>query len=479
MNTAKGIWAAADTAIETGGAAAQEGAEVVEAVLSWRDARGDNALGRKEAPAGGAIVLGEQGDLMVPAEVLGDDRFEVVRFDGESAVAMVPPGGKLRVDGWAREESTIEIARGHLVEVLVGSFVVRLSRVRAGTKLAGAPLEGLKRSGAGILLGSALAHVAAFAVIAYVSPALGATEADAYDRDNIALMQKLLNASAQQETEKPPSDATSTEGGTTSTSQPAQGAEGQAGKDTPKLDGKWAARGTATPETATLARERELTAAANWGILGMLATQNPSDPNAPTVPWGTTLNGADDVSKMGHLFGGTLDDAMGVGGLGLTGPGLGGGGTAGTFGIGDRFGDMGGLGKCATSGNCGGIGNGGDRLGRGHVPRPIKPLRYGEPQTNGHLPAEVIQRIVRQNDGRYRFCYQKALQANPNLEGRVTVKFLISRDGSVGFAADGGSDIPDSGVRQCVVSAFTSLSFPAPDSGVVTVVYPISFTPGG
>ena len=257
MNTAKGIWAAEDTSIETH-AATGEGAEVVEAVLSWRDSRGDNALGRKEAPAGGAVALGEQGDLMVPAEVLGDDRFEVVRFDGESAVAMVPPGGKLRVDGWAREERTIEIARGHVVEVLVGSFVVRLSRVRAGTKLAAAPLAGLKRSGAGILLGSALAHAAAFAVIAYVSPALGATEADAYDRDNIELMQKLLNASAQKDLEQQPADATSTEGGNTAQSQPAQGQEGQAGKDTPKLDGKWAARGTATPETATLAREREV-----------------------------------------------------------------------------------------------------------------------------------------------------------------------------------------------------------------------------
>ena len=478
MNTANGIWAATDTAIDTR-AATHEGVEVVEAVLSWRDARGDNALGRKEIPAGGKIALGEQGDLMVPAEVLGDERFELVQFDGERAIATVPPGGKLRVDGWDREERTIELARGHVAEVLVGSFVVRLSRVRAGTKIAGAPLSLLKRNGAGILLGSALAHAAAFAVIAYVSPALGATDEDAYDRDNIALMQKLLNASAQEETERPPSDATSTEGGNTAQSKPAQGQEGQAGKDTPKLDGKWAARGTATPETATLAREREMAAAANWGILGMLATQNPSDPNAPTVPWGKTLNGADDVSRMGHLFGGTLDDAMGTGGLGLSGTGFGGGGTAQLFGIGDGFGPLGGLGKCTGGGNCGGIGNGTDRLGGTHVPKPIKAPRYGEPQTNGHLPAEVIQRIVRQNDGRYRFCFQRALQANPNLEGRVTVKFLISRDGSVGFAADGGSDIPDVGVRQCVVSAFTSLSFPAPDSGVVTVVYPITFSPGG
>jgi hypothetical protein len=459
MNTAKGFLAtdAVGGTTETDSASAQgaecrtlersesadSNTEVVEAVLSWRDSRGDNALGRKEIPAGGAVALGENGDLMVPVEVLGDDRFEIVQ-----------------------------------VEVMVGSFVVRLSRVRAGTKIAGAPLEGLKRNGVGILVASALAHAAAFAVLAYVSPALGATEEDAYDRDNIALMQKLLNASAQEETEHPPSDATSTEGGNTSTSQPAQGQEGQAGKDTPKLDGKWAARGTATPETATLAAQREMTAAADFGLIGLLATQQMSDPNAPTVPWGKTLNGADDVSRIGHLFGGSLDDAMGVGGLGLTGTGLGGGGSGtgfGVFGTGDTFG---GLGKCTGGGNCGGIGNGNDRLASTHIPRQPKAPRYGVPETNGHLPAEVIQRIVRQNDGRYRFCYQRALQNNPNLEGRVTVKFLISRDGSVGYAADGGSDIPDRGVSQCVVSAFQSLSFPAPDSGVVTVVYPITFSPG-
>lgn len=97
--------------------------------------------------------------------------------------------------------------------------------------------------------------------------------------------------------------------------------------------------------------------------------------------------------------------------------------------------------------------------------------------TNGHLPPEVIQRIVRQNFGRFTFCYQNGLKANPNLEGRVTVKFVIGRDGAVQLAADGGSDIPDAGVKQCVVSSFTGLSFPAPDNGLVTVIYPLMFTP--
>jgi hypothetical protein len=107
----------------------------------------------------------------------------------------------------------------------------------------------------------------------------------------------------------------------------------------------------------------------------------------------------------------------------------------------------------------------------------FKGPRYAQPSVSGRLPPEVIQRIVRANDGRYRFCYQNGLKSNPTLTGRVTVKFVIDRSGAVSMAADGGSDIPDASVSRCVVSAFTALSFPAPDSGMVTVVYPITFSP--
>jgi hypothetical protein len=97
--------------------------------------------------------------------------------------------------------------------------------------------------------------------------------------------------------------------------------------------------------------------------------------------------------------------------------------------------------------------------------------------TNGRLAAEIIQRIVRLNDGRYRFCYENALRADPSLHGRVTVRFMIDRSGAVAVAADGGSDIPDEGVRRCVVTSFLGLSFPQPENGTVTVVYPIVFSP--
>lgn len=97
---------------------------------------------------------------------------------------------------------------------------------------------------------------------------------------------------------------------------------------------------------------------------------------------------------------------------------------------------------------------------------------------SGRLPPEVIQRIVRQNYGRFRSCYEYGLSRNPNLEGRIQVRFIIGRDGTVSNAQNGGSDLPDSAVVSCVIGAYYGLNFPQPEGGIVTVVYPIMFQPG-
>jgi hypothetical protein len=161
----------------------------------------------------------------------------------------------------------------------------------------------------------------------------------------------------------------------------------------------------------------------------------------------------------------------GPGGLGLSGVGEGGGGRGEGIGLGS-------LGHGVGTGNGQGFGSGRGRLGSGHaVQAPT--LREGATRVNGRLPPEVITRIVRQNFGRFRLCYEGGLRNDPNLQGRVAVKFVIDRGGAVAMTNDGGSDLPDQSVVQCVVRSFGNLSFPAPEGGMVTVVYPISFSPGG
>jgi Ca-activated chloride channel family protein len=124
-----------------------------------------------------------------------------------------------------------------------------------------------------------------------------------------------------------------------------------------------------------------------------------------------------------------------------------------------------------------GFGAGMGRLGGDHKTSPPR-VRMGATSVSGRLPPEVIQRIVRQDFGRFRLCYERGLRANPALAGRVTTSFVIDRQGSVSTVADGGSDLPDREVVGCVVRSFSGLSFPQPEGGIVTVRYPILFSPG-
>lgn len=168
------------------------------------------------------------------------------------------------------------------------------------------------------------------------------------------------------------------------------------------------------------------------------------------------------------------DASVTLGALGGEGPvgELGDGGSLDADGIG--LGNVGSLGHGAGPGTGGG--NPWGTIGGGGA-RSSPSLRQGKTEVNGRLPPEVIQRIVRQNFGRFRLCYEKALRAKPDLAGTVRTKFVIERDGSVKDVKDDKSDLKDPAVVACVTKAFANLSFPQPESGVVTVVYPIIFIP--
>jgi hypothetical protein len=97
----------------------------------------------------------------------------------------------------------------------------------------------------------------------------------------------------------------------------------------------------------------------------------------------------------------------------------------------------------------------------------------------GTLPPETIQRIVRSNYSLFRGCYEAGLARNASLRGRVTVRFVIERDGRVEKAVVSDNTLPDCAVAECIRAAYPKMTFPAPErSGIVTVVYPIMLEPG-
>ena len=137
--------------------------------------------------------------------------------------------------------------------------------------------------------------------------------------------------------------------------------------------------------------------------------------------------------------------------------------------------------------------------------------RANENQTaprSGRLPPELIQAVVRSHFKDFRVCYEAGLTRNPELAGRVTTRFVIDREGRVDSVSVGqrpipktdedakalrflervngglpshvygNTTLPDEEVLRCIGEMHLELQFPKPEGGIVTVVYPISFSPG-
>ncbi len=124
-----------------------------------------------------------------------------------------------------------------------------------------------------------------------------------------------------------------------------------------------------------------------------------------------------------------------------------------------------------------GLGNLG-KLGGAPGNVPLARVRAGDVHATGDLPVEIIERIVRQNFGHYRFCYEEGLRKNRNLTGQISVHFTIDADGTIGSDPTAGkSHFADRRVVECVLNGFRNLSFPQPQAGVVNVVFELIFLP--
>jgi hypothetical protein len=100
-------------------------------------------------------------------------------------------------------------------------------------------------------------------------------------------------------------------------------------------------------------------------------------------------------------------------------------------------------------------------------------------KVSGRLEPAVIQKIVRTNYGEFRTCYEEGLGRNRHLTGRVSIRFVIERDGRVGRGVRiVDNTLPDCKVARCVRDVYPRFQFPPPDGGIVTVVYPIMLEPG-
>jgi len=177
-----------------------------------------------------------------------------------------------------------------------------------------------------------------------------------------------------------------------------------------------------------------------------------------------------DSSLTGGIGGliGAKGTQIGSGGLGSRGSGLGGGGTAeGLGGLGTKGRGSGSSGYGSGGGNFGAKGEGGiGRIG-------------GDPIILGALDKSLIDAVIKRHMNQIRYCYQRELTKSPDLQGKVTVKFVIAKDGSVSKADIKSSSMGSPSVESCIAGRFKLFQFPEPKGGgIVIVSYPFIFAPG-
>lgn len=105
-------------------------------------------------------------------------------------------------------------------------------------------------------------------------------------------------------------------------------------------------------------------------------------------------------------------------------------------------------------------------------------VRVAGARVMGSLARDTIQHYIREQRNQLRSCYERRLQHDPDLVGRVEVTFVISDNGQVASATVAESELGDPEVEDCVVDVFRGLTFPRPEGGGIYIItYPLRFQP--
>jgi TonB family protein len=216
-----------------------------------------------------------------------------------------------------------------------------------------------------------------------------------------------------------------------------------------------------------------------------------------TKPYTVKTAKARDVQRVGALaaLGGTLKGTKGYEGLDnnsmkairAAGIGSGGGGVGSTGrggikgylpGNGLIAGSAGEGGRAQSAGGYGTRGVGGGRAGYGKLNMvggtSATSLPLDEEATvEGGLDRDQIIAVINRNRGQIVYCYEKGLQAQPAIGGRVAVDFVIGPSGRITSAKVAQSSLGSATVENCMLARMKTWQFPRPVGKVnVDVLYP-------
>jgi hypothetical protein len=472
----------------------------LEVVLMW-----DGAPVRAELwSTPGKVTVGdaEGADFVLPREAIGEAFTLAERVAGEDAwIVRIPAGASalLEQDEAAGPRAIVletlpaeadgarllRCTLGTRAQVRLGAFSLFVRATTPAEKTPAAPL--VRLADHRWLLASVAVHGAFLAGMFFMPPASSALMRDT-DTSRLRMLRYSIEAAERAEPE--PLDAPDTESGAQSEGRASEAGTAGARDETRHTGGGARARGPSEDSRIPLTRESVRTA----GILGALAAMRLD--TTVSSPFGAAeALGAGTVDAYGDLAALTAGFSSGTGGLSMHGIGRGGGCQggvcgAGTYGLGEfdgigaRTGTCGAdefrrlsaeLGRARAMDQCTGTVERSIGLGTTRRTR-VPPQPMPTVSTVNGLSREQIRRTVQRHLPEVRHCYEQRLITRPDLEGRVSVQFVIAQSGAVqGAVVDGArSDLGDAQTASCVAQAVSRWSFTASE-GVTSVTYPFVF----
>ncbi|MBN2340603.1 MAG: AgmX/PglI C-terminal domain-containing protein [Deltaproteobacteria bacterium] len=439
-------------------------------------------LGRDES---NAYNIGESPDcrFMVAREYLNASEYRLLHAQRDEVTIQLPAGASGEVRNKEQSQpfsalsrtQSMSLEEGAYLAMHLGPWMFTFARSEAE------PIQ-LSRFGFGFVPSrwtylSVALHAVFFMLVAMMPPEVSGMNIDD-QMQNSRIFKYMILAS-----EQPPVEQkveTPTEAPKEGNAGKAQtGTAGKAGDRNAKpSDGRMAVTGPRDTKDPKIGKELLKQTMNTQGVLTFLK---------PTItsPFGEGVTiGRDPENVLGNLIGDHIGTSSGYEGFAINGAGRGGGGNGdGTLGVGNNL--MSGWGHDAN-GNCVGslCGSSGwkaahelkDKSRRPRVPI----LKPGVSTVAGSLSKEIIRRHIHRKLAQIRYCYEKELQSNPGLEGRVSVMFMISTTGAVRTSSVAQSTIGNTNVESCIANVVKHITFPVPpDGGNVIVTYPFTLVQSG
>ena len=107
----------------------------------------------------------------------------------------------------------------------------------------------------------------------------------------------------------------------------------------------------------------------------------------------------------------------------------------------------------------------------------IKPvMKPGRITVTGGYDADIVKSYIHKQLERLRWCHQMALQDDPEIQGRLVIRFAINSDGTTSKVKIRRATVRNTDLKRCVQTTIDTWRFPqTADDSTAVVTYPFVF----